>query len=51
MFSGASRKASASRDGGVSTTSRSNSPVAWSSNSRSMAMYSWLFANRPVMLR
>ena len=38
---GASRKSSALRVGGVSRTSRSNSPSVCSSNSFSMAMYSW----------
>ncbi len=40
MRFGASRKSSALRVGGVSTTSRSHSPVSWSSWSRSIAMYS-----------
>ena len=43
--SGASRKSSADRDGGVSTTMRSQVPVACSWPSFSMAMYSCVPAN------
>ena len=47
--SGASRKSSALRDGGVSTTIRSHRPVRWASLSScpsfSIAMYSCVPAN------
>ena len=47
--SGASRKSRAERDGGVSTTMRSQRPVlrasSWSWPSFSIAMYSWVPAN------
>jgi hypothetical protein len=39
---GASRKSSADRDGGVSTTIRSHSSFARSWPSFSIAMYSWV---------
>ena len=46
---GASRIDSALRDGGVSTITRSNSPLACRSWSCSIARYSWLCTNRLVM--
>ena len=47
---GASRKSSADRRGGVSTTIRSHSPVAASWPSFSMAMYSWVPENEVEMI-
>src|SRR5581483_8794291 len=48
---GASRKSSACRVGGVSTTMRSNRPLSWSSYSFSMAMYSCVPDKALEMLR
>ena len=50
MRCGASRKSSADRDGGVSTTIRSHSPVAASWPSFSMAMYSCVPENEEEMV-
>ena len=47
---GASRKSSAERDGGVSTTMRSHSPVAASCPSFSIAMYSCVPENDVEMV-
>ena len=50
MRCGASRKSSAERDGGVSTTIRSHLPVAVSWPSFSMAMYSCVPENEVEMV-